>query len=52
MNAGCYGSYTADVFVSARAVTRAGETVTLGAGGMGFGYRSTAAARGHGRSSR
>ena len=29
MNAGCYGSYTADVFVEARAVTRGGETVTL-----------------------
>ncbi|MGB0799684.1 MAG: FAD-binding protein, partial [Planktomarina sp.] len=27
MNAGCYGSYFADVFVSARGVTRAGELV-------------------------
>ena len=36
MNAGCYGSYTADAFVSARAVTRAGETVALGAGGHGL----------------
>ncbi len=42
MNAGCYGSYTADAFVSARAVTRAGETVVLGPAEMRFAYRSTA----------
>jgi UDP-N-acetylmuramate dehydrogenase len=42
MNAGCYGSYTADVFVSARAVTRGGETVTLGPADMAFAYRSSA----------
>ena len=42
MNAGCYGSYVADVFVSARAVTRAGEVVELTAADMGFGYRQTA----------
>jgi len=42
MNAGCYGRYTADVFVAARAVTRAGETVTLTPAEMGFAYRSTA----------
>lgn len=42
MNAGCYGSYTADVFVSATAVTRAGEIVTLHPGDMGFAYRQTA----------
>ena len=41
MNAGCYGTYTADAFVSARAVTRAGETVTLAPADMGFAYRST-----------
>ena len=29
MNAGCYGVYMADVFVSATAVTRAGNIVTL-----------------------
>ena len=29
MNAGCYGSYVADHFVSARALTRKGELVTL-----------------------
>lgn len=42
MNAGCYGSYTADVFVAARAVTRTGETVTLGPSDMSFAYRASA----------
>jgi UDP-N-acetylmuramate dehydrogenase len=42
MNAGCYGSYTADAFVSARAVTRGGAAVELAAKDMGFAYRSTA----------
>ena len=42
MNAGCYGSYVADVFVQAKAVTRAGETVTLAPADMAFAYRSTA----------
>ena len=42
MNAGCYGVYTADAFVAARAVTRAGEAVTLAPAEMGFAYRSTA----------
>lgn len=41
MNAGCYGSYVADVFVSARAVTRAGELVTLTADDLNFQYRQT-----------
>ncbi len=41
MNAGCYGSYVADVFVSAKAVTRAGEVVTLSAADLGFEYRQT-----------
>ncbi|MEM7268177.1 MAG: UDP-N-acetylmuramate dehydrogenase [Pseudomonadota bacterium] len=41
MNAGCYGVYTADVFESARAMTRAGEIVTLKPDDMGFAYRST-----------
>ncbi len=41
MNAGCYGSYTADVFVSARAVTREGEIVTLSADDLNFRYRQT-----------
>ena len=41
MNAGCYGSYTADVFVSAQAVTRAGEVVTLTADDLQFAYRQS-----------
>lgn len=41
MNAGCYGVYTKDVFVSAQAITRAGETVTLGIKDMNFSYRTT-----------
>lgn len=41
MNAGCYGIYTADVFVEAQAITRAGELVTLTKDDMGFAYRST-----------
>ncbi len=39
MNAGCYGRYVADVFVSAEAVTRRGERVTLTARDLTFGYR-------------
>lgn len=41
MNAGCYGTYTADVFVSARAVNRAGEIVTLTKDDLNFQYRKT-----------
>ncbi|MFN3263111.1 MAG: UDP-N-acetylmuramate dehydrogenase [Pikeienuella sp.] len=41
MNAGCYGAYMADVFESAEAVTRAGETITLGPEDMNFAYRSS-----------
>ncbi|MDO5756294.1 MAG: UDP-N-acetylmuramate dehydrogenase [Rhodobacterales bacterium] len=41
MNAGCYGTYTADAFVSARAVTRQGKIVTLGPEDMNFRYRQT-----------
>ena len=41
MNAGCYGTYTADVFVAAQAVTRSGAVVTLSKDDMGFGYRSS-----------
>ena len=44
MNAGCYGAYMADVFVSATAVTREGEIVTLKPENMEFAYRSTALA--------
>lgn len=39
MNAGCYGSYVADIFVSAQAVTREGAQVTLTASDLNFGYR-------------
>ncbi|KMW58420.1 UDP-N-acetylenolpyruvoylglucosamine reductase [Candidatus Rhodobacter oscarellae] len=42
MNAGCYGSYVADVFVSAQAVTRSGEVVTLSADDLQFAYRQSA----------
>ncbi|PYG27810.1 UDP-N-acetylmuramate dehydrogenase [Pelagimonas varians] len=41
MNAGCYGSYVADHFISARAITRAGEEVTLTADDLKFQYRQT-----------
>ncbi|MBR9652057.1 UDP-N-acetylmuramate dehydrogenase [Thalassovita aquimarina] len=41
MNAGCYGTYTADVFVSAKAVTQQGELVELGPEDMKFEYRQT-----------
>ena len=41
MNAGCYGTYTADVFVSAQGVKRSGEVVTLTKDDMGFAYRQT-----------
>lgn len=39
MNAGCYGTYTADHFVEAQAVTRQGEIVTLNASDLNFAYR-------------
>ena len=41
MNAGCYGHYVADVFVSARVVTRQGEIVTVTAEDLNFRYRQT-----------
>ncbi|MCV2864442.1 UDP-N-acetylmuramate dehydrogenase [Defluviimonas sp. WL0075] len=41
MNAGCYGSYVADHFVSANAVTRDGRCVTLTAADLKFRYRQT-----------
>jgi UDP-N-acetylmuramate dehydrogenase len=41
MNAGCYGVYTADVFLEAQAVTRNGDVVTLKKQDMGFAYRQT-----------
>lgn len=42
MNAGCYGSYTADHVVQATVVLRDGTVRTLGAAEMGFAYRSSA----------
>jgi len=41
MNAGCYGSYMADVLVSARAVTREGEIITLTPDDLNFHYRQS-----------
>lgn len=41
MNPGCYGRYFADVFESATAITRAGETVTLGPEDLNFAYRQS-----------
>ena len=46
MNAGCYGTYTADHFVSAQAVTRQGDLVTLGADDLDFQYRHSTLADG------
>ena len=41
MNAGCYGSYMKDVFVSASGIDRQGNTVRLSKGDIGFSYRQT-----------
>ncbi|MBT0956243.1 UDP-N-acetylmuramate dehydrogenase [Alphaproteobacteria bacterium KMM 3653] len=41
MNAGCYGSYTADVLVSARAITREGGEIVLTPEDMNFRYRQS-----------
>ncbi len=41
MNAGCYGSYFADVFVSAEVVLRDGTRRTLGPDDLKFAYRSS-----------
>ncbi|WP_343117036.1 UDP-N-acetylmuramate dehydrogenase [Ostreiculturibacter nitratireducens] len=41
MNAGCYGTYVADHFVSAKAVARDGRVVTLTAEDLNFRYRQT-----------
>lgn len=42
MNAGCYGSYAADVVESVTAVDRAGRIVTLAPEEIGFAYRASA----------
>ncbi len=41
MNAGCYGSYTADHLIAAEAVTRQGARVTLTPADLGLAYRSS-----------
>ncbi len=41
MNAGCYGRYLADAFVSAHVLARDGTRHRLGAGDMDFGYRTS-----------
>lgn len=41
MNAGCYGSYVADHFVSVKAVTRTGDIVTLTSDDLQFEYRGS-----------
>ncbi|MCG7625282.1 UDP-N-acetylmuramate dehydrogenase [Epibacterium sp. Ofav1-8] len=41
MNAGCYGAYVADVFVSAQVVLRDGSLTTLTAEDLQFRYRQT-----------
>ncbi len=46
MNAGCYGSYMADVFQSAEAVTRDGARITLSAQDLRFAYRHSEVPKG------
>ncbi|QBF31253.1 UDP-N-acetylmuramate dehydrogenase [Thalassococcus sp. S3] len=41
MNAGCYGTYMADVLIEARAVTRGGDRLTLTPDDLQFGYRQS-----------
>jgi len=41
MNAGCYGSYMADVFVEAEVVLRSGDVVVLSREDLQFGYRQS-----------
>ena len=41
MNAGCYDDCVADIFVSARAITRQGKVVDLTAADLNFRYRQT-----------
>lgn len=41
MNAGCYGSYTADVLSEVRAVTRSGEVITIPASDLQLAYRQS-----------
>ncbi|OWY01468.1 UDP-N-acetylmuramate dehydrogenase [Thioclava sp. IC9] len=41
MNAGCYGSYVAGHLIEARAITRAGQRVTLTPADLNFAYRQS-----------
>ena len=41
MNAGCYGTYLADVFEEATIVTRSGDVARIDKDDAGFGYRSS-----------
>lgn len=41
MNAGCYGSYVADVLEEARIITREGRVETVPASALGLGYRQS-----------
>lgn len=47
MNAGCYGSYVADHFVEATAITRAGDEVLIGADDLQFAYRQSTLPEGY-----
>ncbi|WP_085308177.1 UDP-N-acetylmuramate dehydrogenase [Planktotalea arctica] len=47
MNAGCYGSYVADHFVEATAITRAGDEVLIGADELQFAYRQSTLPEGY-----
>ena len=47
MNAGCYGSYVKDHLVEIRAVTRAGEVVTIPAEDLALAYRQSSLPEGH-----
>ncbi len=47
MNAGCYGSYVKDHLLEIRAVTRAGEVVTIPAEDLKLAYRQSALPDGH-----
>ncbi|MEM9766151.1 MAG: UDP-N-acetylmuramate dehydrogenase [Pseudomonadota bacterium] len=42
MNAGCYGSYTADVVESVTVMDRAGRVTEMAPAALGFGYRHSA----------
>lgn len=47
MNAGCYGSYLADVLVEATVIDRAGKVRTVGPEELQFAYRSSAVSDDH-----